>query len=159
MEKTDQFLNTLQEMIMVFMHNSMHNALRYSKECGWSMSQIGVLRVIHRQGTTAISDIGDAMGVSTPAASQLIERLVQEGLVLRTEDPDDRRVKQIQLTEKGQGVLVDSLHARHTWLKILDEQLSEEEKQIVSQAIEILINRAKNIDLQPQGEDSLNTPS
>ena len=83
------------------MHNSMHNALRYSKEQGWSMSQIGALMIIHRKGTTAVSDIGDELGISNPAASQMIDRLVQDGLVLRTEHPDDRRVKQIKLTEKG----------------------------------------------------------
>jgi len=146
MDQSDQFLNTLREWMRIFMHNSMHNALLYSKECGWSMSQLGALMFIHRKGTSAISDIGEEMGISNPAASQMIDKLVQDNLLLRTEDPNDRRVKQIKLTEKGLEIIHKSLHARQSWLTSLTEELTADQKEQISQALEILINGSKNIE-------------
>ena len=83
------------------MHRSIRHLLRYARENGLSMSQFGALLHIHRMGSSGVTDLGDHLGVTSAAASQMLERLVQQGLILRTEDPNDRRVKQIVLTDKG----------------------------------------------------------
>lgn len=43
-----------------------------------------------REGMT-VSEVADALHVGKPAASMLIDRLVQQGYVERSEDPSDRR--------------------------------------------------------------------
>jgi DNA-binding MarR family transcriptional regulator len=43
--------------------------------------------------------------MSLPAVSQMIERLFLLGLITRTEAPDDRRRKNLALTQKGQTLL------------------------------------------------------
>ena len=75
-----------------------------SRESGLSMSQISALFHIHQADGSGVTDLGDHLGVTSAAASQMLERLVQQELILRTEDPDDRRVKQMVLTEKGARV-------------------------------------------------------
>ena len=105
--------------------------------------------LIHKRGTTAVSDIGEELGISNPAASQMIDRLVQDGLILRTEHPDDRRVKQIQLTDKGFELIQGSLEARRAWLHTLGEELLPEEKQQISQALKILIEKTQKIEIFP----------
>ena len=42
----------------------------------------------------------DLMQVSPAGASQMVERLVQQGLVRRVESPGDRRVRQVHLPKK-----------------------------------------------------------
>ena len=145
MDKPDQFVETMGNWMRIFMHNSMHRAMLYAKECGWSMSQLGTLMVIHRKGSSAVSDIGEEMGISNPAASQMLDRLVQEGLILRTEDPTDRRVKQVQMTEKGLKILHGNLQARQSWLPELANNLTEEEKELISQALDIMIKKAPDM--------------
>jgi DNA-binding MarR family transcriptional regulator len=145
MIQNDPFLSTLHEWVSVFMRNSMHNALRFSRDSGWSMSQLGALMAIHRMGTSAVSVLGNELGISNAAVSQMLDRLVQEGMISRTEDPDDRRVKQISLTERGQQMLQESLRARHSWISELAETLSESEKQEICQALEILIDHARQL--------------
>ena len=56
----------------VFMHNSMHHSLIYSKESGWSMSQLGTLMAIHRKGSSPISDIGEEMGISNRQSARCL---------------------------------------------------------------------------------------
>ena len=143
MKQDDTFLATLHDFKSVFMCHSMHNAMRYSRGSGCSMSQLGTLMIIHRRGTLTVSDIGEELGVSNAAASQMLDRLVHEGLIFRTEDPDDRRVKQIDLTDNGLKILQESLQARHSWLEGMAAGLSSSEKEKIIQALKILIEKAE----------------
>lgn len=142
---SDPFVFTLHTWIEFFMRRSMHNFIRYSKESGLSMSQIGALFRIHRV-TGGVSDLGDNLGISKAAASQMLERLVQQELILRTEDPNDRRSKQIVLSEKGCRTLQESMDARQEWLNDLAVTLSTSEKEQIISALNILIEKTKQIE-------------
>jgi DNA-binding MarR family transcriptional regulator len=145
MQQADPFLVTLQRWIGVFMQRSMRDFMGYARERGLSMSQLGALFQIRRRGSSGVTDLGDDLGVTSSAASQMLERLVQQGLILRSEDPSDRRVKQIVLTEKGIQVLQESIRARQSWLSDLTETLSDSEKEAITAALNILIDRANHL--------------
>src|SRR3954470_13902885 len=51
-----------------------------------------------RDRPRSITSIADDQGISLPATSRAIDGLLKRGLITRTEDPDDRRSKQIALT-------------------------------------------------------------
>ena len=142
---TDPFVAALWEWIEIFMRRSMSNFILHSKKSGLSMSQLGALFQI-RRGASGVSDLGDDLGVTSAAASQMLERLVQQQLIVRSENPHDRRVKQIVLTEKGRQMLKDSIHARQSWLDDLASTLSPEEKDQIMMALNILINKARQIE-------------
>jgi DNA-binding MarR family transcriptional regulator len=135
-------ISTLHKWIGIFMRYSMHNFIRYSRESGYSMSQLGTLFHIHRMGCIAVSELAGDLGVTNAAASQILERLVQQDLVVRSEDAQDRRVKQISLTEKGRQILHESVHARQSWLNDLEGSLSSSEKEQVVAALNIMIDKA-----------------
>jgi DNA-binding MarR family transcriptional regulator len=149
MQSMDPFVDTLGEWIEVFMRRSMHNFISYSKEKGLSMSQIGALFRIFR-GSCSVSDIGDNLGVTNAAASQMLERLVQQGLILRKEDPGDRRVKQVELTGKGRQIVQESIAARQGWLENLAHTLSDDEREQVIAALNILIEKAEHLEGLPE---------
>jgi DNA-binding MarR family transcriptional regulator len=143
---TDPILATLHEWIGIFMRRSMRNFLLYSKEKKLSMSQIGALFRLHRVGPCGVSEISDDLGVTDAAASQMLERLVQQGLITRSEDPNDRRVKQIVLTDQGRQVLQESIHARQGWLEELARAFSPEEQGQVLAALRIMIAKATQLE-------------
>jgi DNA-binding MarR family transcriptional regulator len=149
MQSTDPFVNTLSRWVEVFMRRSMHNFISYSKEKGLSMSQIGALFRIFR-ASCSVSDIGDNLGVTNAAASQMLERLVQQGLILRKEDPGDRRVKQVELTGKGRQIVQESIAARQGWLENLAHTLSDDEREQVIAALNILIEKAEHLEGLPE---------
>jgi DNA-binding MarR family transcriptional regulator len=66
-----------------------------------TMAQLKALFVL-AQGARSVSEVGEALGTGKAAASVLIERLVQVGLVGRTEDPVDRRRTIVHLQEEGE---------------------------------------------------------
>ncbi len=152
MADEEQFLKTIQEWTEIFMHRSMHNIFLFSKDCGLTMSQFGALFQIRTRGRMGVSDVGDDLGVTSAAASQMLERLVQQGFITRSEDPDDRRVKQIVLTEKGSQLLHQSVQARQEWLKNLATMMTKEESKQVINGLQILIEKTHQLETLPQSE-------
>lgn len=146
MNPTDPFQNTVQRWIGVVMHNSMLNLTRYARQHGYSISQLMALNFVSRQAPCSISDLGERMGVTSAAASQLLDRLVQQGLVLRSEDPADRRGKLVELTGEGQQILEESHLARQSWLADLEDVLSDEERQMALDALNLLVEKAKHLE-------------
>ena len=147
MQANDAFESILYRWIAVFMRRSMRSFINYSKESGLSMSQIGALFHIYR-GASGVSDIGDDLGITSAAASQMLEHLVRRQLILRSENQQDRRVKQLVLTDKGQQIMQESMHARQGWLEDLAKELSPAEKEQVQTALLILIDKVNQLEQQ-----------
>ncbi|MFH1632768.1 MAG: MarR family transcriptional regulator [Chloroflexota bacterium] len=142
MPDADPFVITLHRWIEISMRRSMRNFLRYARESGLSMSQFGTLFHLHRMGHSGVTDLADHLDVTSAAVSQMLERLVQQELILRSEDPHDRRVKHIVLTDQGRQVLEEGILARQGWLGDLADSLSASEKEQIMAALQILIDKA-----------------
>ncbi len=149
---SDHFVSTLQEWIEVSMRSSMRNFIHYARKSGLSMSHLGAIFHIHRMGSCGVTDLGDHLGVTSAAASQMLERLVQQGLILREDDPDDRRVKRIVLTDKGHRILEEGIRARQGWLDNLALSLSDDEKGTIMASLNILIDKVNQL-TQPLEEE------
>ena len=130
------------------MHRSMHGLMLYARTNGLSMAQFGVLLHASR-GISGVCEVGDDMGISSAAASQMLERMVQQGLVSRRQDPHDRRVKQVVLTEKGQAFLQDGLRASRVWMDDLAASLSPSEADQVAAVLALLSEKAQQIAQSP----------
>ena len=145
MPHSDVLALKLQEWIGDFMRRSMRSLILYSKKNGLSMSQVGALFQINH-GRNNVSDLGEGLGITKAAASQMLERLVQQELILRSEDPQDRRVKQLVLTDKGCRIMQESVQARQGWLEDLVSILSEDEKKQIAAAVKVLIDKTNQLD-------------
>jgi DNA-binding MarR family transcriptional regulator len=66
--------------------------------------------------------------ISRAAASQMIERLVQQGVVYRFPSHNDRRVRLVDLTASGEKIIAESLEARVEWVNDLVSSISSEER-------------------------------
>ena len=152
MSHPDPFISTFHDWMELFMHRSMRGYMHYARENGLSRSMIGTLFHLSHRDHAGVTDLGEHLGVSSPAASQMLERLVDEGLIQRSEDPDDRRMKKITLTEKGSKVMKESVSARLGWLEQLTENLSEEEKRQITSAMELIITKAGEMNLPEKGD-------
>lgn len=60
-----------------------------------------VLGSLKRNGVLSMSDIGKCLSMPKPHVTVIVDRLVEEGYVERHDDPHDRRIVNILITEKG----------------------------------------------------------
>jgi len=93
MKKTDPLIDNLAEWMEISRRRTMHDFIQYARANGLSMSHLGALIHLHHKGSSAVKGLADHLGVSNAAVSQMLERLVQDGIVQREEDPSDRRAK------------------------------------------------------------------
>ena len=130
------------------MHLSMRSFWLYAKAHGLSMAQMFSLRQIHaheQQGGCNISMISDHLGVTNAAVSQSLDQLVQQGLALRLEHPQDRRNKRLSLTPEGREVLQGGLDAQQAWMGVL-QQLTDDEAAQLSAALRLLADKLAELD-------------
>ena len=130
-----------------FIRLSLHDFNRYTRNAGLSLAQMTVLMHLHYQGPSEITHFCEMMQISPAGASQMIERMVQQGVVQRSETPGDRRVRLVSLTDAGQKIVLESIAARQAWIEQLVEALSEQERLKIAAALQTLNERANQLDL------------
>jgi DNA-binding MarR family transcriptional regulator len=60
-----------------------------------------LLGLVAQHPGTNLTDLAGRLGMTKTNASPLVEKLVQEGLLVRTPDPEDRRIQLLSLTAQG----------------------------------------------------------
>jgi DNA-binding MarR family transcriptional regulator len=146
MPRTPTVKRALQAWMDVAIHRSMRGWAHHAKAAGLSMPQFSILMQAHHSRHCAVSSISERFEITPAAASQHVENLVQAGLLERSETPDDRRVKELQLTQKGRDLIENGLRERHGWLDRLAEQLDEGDREKVSSALNVLTAAARQLD-------------
>ena len=132
----------------IFLRLSMHDFNRHARGSGLSLAQMTVLMHLYYRGPREVMAFGDLMQVSPAGASQMVERLVQQGLVQRSETPDDRRVRLVHLTEAGRRVVDESIRARQGWVERLLASLTDEQRAAIGQALPVLTAQAAALEAQ-----------
>jgi DNA-binding MarR family transcriptional regulator len=70
-----------------------------AEQCGLSVVQASALLQI--DGSMSMRELATRLGGHASNATGIADRLAARGLVERREDPDDRRVKRVDLTQEG----------------------------------------------------------
>lgn len=72
--------------------------------CGVSVSQCYILETLNRHGALTMNELAEKMYLSVSTVTRVVEELVKKGYVQREEDPEDRRIRVIDLTPAGKAV-------------------------------------------------------
>lgn len=99
------FSGRMVELIPRMMREITRRESNYLSRGKISLPQLSVLGHLDRQEDCPMHELAQVLGVSRPAATGLVDRLISQGLVSRHGDPKDRRVVRVNLTAKGRKVL------------------------------------------------------
>jgi DNA-binding MarR family transcriptional regulator len=120
------------------MRQSMWAFLKFNQERNLSLPQVNSLIFIHRRGQTSVNDLAKHWGVTKAAVSQMVDKMVDQGWIDRTENPHDRRSRDLTVTLKGVQLIEEVQKYRHGWIDEFIKGLSQEEVRIIMPAFEIL---------------------
>jgi DNA-binding MarR family transcriptional regulator len=149
--QSDEFTQVLRNWAEVFMHRSFRDFKHFMDESGISGSQFNVLMRLYHGGKCGVSHIGEHLGISRAASSQLVDRLVVQGLLERAEDPHDRRGKQITLTAQGRSLIEAGIEARAVWMKELTTSLTQQEQEEIIRSLTVLTEAARRLEKNKEG--------
>lgn len=140
--KLNKLYTALQDWSSIFGQRTMHDFMAFAHEYGLSMPQITVLMRLYYRGPSSILAVRQDLYGSRAAATQLVDRLVQMGLVERSENAEDRRVKRLRLTEAGRVTVEQGIAARRRWMVDLSQAFDEHEQSTIAAALTRLIDAA-----------------
>ncbi|OQA42642.1 MAG: putative HTH-type transcriptional regulator YusO [Chloroflexi bacterium ADurb.Bin325] len=109
-------------------HIRAHIRQAATEQFGIGIEQFQILRHI-RRGRSSVSELADARSISRPAVSQIVDALVNKGLIVRTPDAHDRRRTRLALTAAGDALLDAVFKDTRRWMMQLFSRLDDEELQ------------------------------
>lgn len=133
----------------IFIRLSLYDFNRYTRSMGVSLGQMTVLMHLHYQGPCEITRFCDMMLITPAGASNMIERMVQQGVVQRAELPGDRRVRLVDLTEAGRRIVLEGIAMREAWVTQLVVSLPIEEREKIFAAMLSLNQQVQILEAQP----------
>ncbi|MGI8309827.1 MarR family winged helix-turn-helix transcriptional regulator [Saccharopolyspora hattusasensis] len=103
-----------------------------------TLSQLSALSCLHKTGAMTPGELAAREGVQPPSMTRVIAALEDAGLVARRAHPTDGRQAIVELTEAGRARIDEEVSIRERWLDQQLVDLSEEERRVLSQAVEII---------------------
>jgi DNA-binding MarR family transcriptional regulator len=128
--------SVLRALRLIFRSVQRHNHW-IEQQCGIGGAQLWALCEISETADLRVSDLAKRLSIHQSTASNLIDKLVDQGFAVRERNGADQRVVYIRLTEAGRGVvgeaprpsknlIVDALHGvSDETLQQLDDNLKE----------------------------------
>ncbi len=107
-------------------------------ELNLTISQLKSLFFIANQGTTNFSRLAAALGVTPPNVTGIVDRLVDQGLVSRRENPEDRRMLMLRVTGKGETLIAELRERTVSHMSEALAHLSLEELNTIAQGLRLL---------------------
>jgi DNA-binding MarR family transcriptional regulator len=115
-------------------------ARRLRQEAGSDLSPTlaAALATIARHGPLTPSELAQREGIQRPTATKLLARLEAPGLVVRTDDPTDRRSTLVAISPAGVALLTEVRTRKDAYLARRLRALSAEDRATLRRASEIL---------------------
>ncbi len=118
--------------------------LRTLEDSGLTLTQCKVLTALGASAggaPRAAKDIADPIGASLPTVSRAVDVLVRRSLVRRVADTDDRRVRNLVLTEEGERLVRQLLATRIDGLAAFIADLTPTQRRKLAAALDSLLER------------------
>jgi DNA-binding MarR family transcriptional regulator len=115
--------------------------LQAIEENGLGLTQVKALLALDSDDgePCPIRQLAGELGITAPSATRAVDALVERGLISRSEDPEDRRVRRIAITEAGRRVVGELASRRAAGLEAFADGLNASQRRKLLAALEALL--------------------
>lgn len=139
-----RLVSLIKEFYQLLAHSGNQQTLSIMYESQLTLPQVVALHYVFYCGECSISSISERLKLSLGATSHLVDRLVQLGYLSRTENPEDRRMKLVTITQKGNDFLSKLNESRTADMMSALTLLNREQIQRLSEVIGDVIKKIKD---------------
>jgi DNA-binding MarR family transcriptional regulator len=108
-----------------------------------TIAQLKSLFFIRNKGSTNLGTLAAALGVTPTNTTGIIDRLVKQSLVSRTENPENRRMLLLQATDKGEELVAKLRERRRGYMSEVLQRMSVDELTTLTQGFASLAKAAE----------------
>lgn len=130
--------------------------LRIWDERGLTLAQLRLMYTILAEGEQPAGDLAGKLGVRPPTVTGLTDRLIKQELIERADDPSDRRVVIVRLTDEGREVIGQIEAESRAYFERIFDRLGEERIEGLIGLLEEFTEVASTV--QTEGDLSAVTP-
>lgn len=114
---------------------------RFRAEFDTTLPRFDVMAALsRREQGLKMSELSGELRVSNGNVTGIVDRLAEDGFLVRAPVPNDRRASLVRLTRKGQEEFARQAAAHHGWIDDLLGDLSLDEARALSQRFERLLS-------------------
>jgi DNA-binding MarR family transcriptional regulator len=137
-----ELAGSLFAVLAYVMKSSNQDTFRAMADEDVSLTHFKALHVLDEQeDDLPLKDVGEALALSLPAVSRLIDHLHQRGFVERHEDEHDRRMKRVQITPAGRDLIQRLTETRLSIVEQFTQTLTETERRRLITALAPVLER------------------
>lgn len=130
-----QFEDRMKSFHKIIKAHMSNNALK----ANMSLPQFTCVFILSKMGKSKMSDLADALTLSYASATNLINKLCDSGYVQRYDDPSDRRVVYVELSEKGKEITECLKKQDRDNISEKTKSYSEEDKKTLLKGLDLMI--------------------
>jgi DNA-binding MarR family transcriptional regulator len=127
MMSKEELILQVMELFKTLGQNRMHYQFEPWRKLDVPLAQLKSLFLIHIKGSVNVRDLALDLGVTPGNVTSIVDRLAGQGLVKRSEGPEDRRIVLLQLTDKGRETITEIQETGHSHLKRFLEKMNAED--------------------------------
>ena len=117
----DLLVHDVVELLRELLHAFLMASVPAWVDLQLTLPQLRTIFIIAHHQTSSVMQVAKHLGIGEPTASHLIDKLVQAGLVDRSDDPMDRRRAIVQVSAEGEKLIEKLLG----WEEFLGEWLHQ----------------------------------
>lgn len=126
---------------------SVESALRENlrQEFQTTLPRFDVMAALSQHGQgLKMSELSKVLKVSNGNVTGIVERLVEDGHVLREKVPGDRRASRVRLTPEGEAEFARQAAAHESWIDEIFAAVAPEAAQGMSEVLDAVARRLDN---------------
>lgn len=105
--------------------------------------QLNALNFLKKESLT-MGELGAKMYLACSTATDLIDRMERNGLIVRERDANDRRVIRLKITPKGEEIIAEVIEARKRYLAGILEKVAPQDRKTLIRNLDQLHNLMKS---------------
>jgi DNA-binding MarR family transcriptional regulator len=140
-EINNQVLETLFKLVRNF-KGSMSDSFKHSHS---TMLQCEAMMCIKKHKNSHMGDIAQHFSTTMPTATALIDKLIGAKYVKRENDPTDRRVVRVNLTNSGEKLLDEAMKHKTEKMNKLLSYLPEQDKLNLLRILNTLAEKSETL--------------
>lgn len=120
-----------------------------------TMPQLKSLIYVTKCNGATSGQIASSLGVGLSTITGVVDRLAEQGLVSRHEDPRDRRVTRVVPTPRGRQIIEDLLQFRNETISAILARLTTEQLYTVEIAFQYLVDAVDAITNEQSSKEAV----
>jgi MarR family transcriptional regulator, organic hydroperoxide resistance regulator len=139
----EELITEVMELFKRLEQHQMHYQFEPWRKLDVPLAQLKSLFLIHIKGNINVRHLAQYLDVTPGNVTSIVDRLVGQGLVTRSENPEDRRIVLLELTDKGRETINNIHETGISHMKRILGRMNEEDISALIRGVSGFIEAAK----------------